>query len=330
MKKILFIILIGCFLLTGCGNYNEKNIIKLLRKSYDKCNGYKLSGDLSIINNDEVYNYEVNVSYKKDNFYRVTLKNTANDHIQIILKNNDGVYLLTPALNKSFRFQSDWPYNNSQIYLLDALLKDVEKDEKRVFSSSNGQYVYTTKVKYPNNNSLKTQKIILDDSLNIKKVSVYDKDNVEKMSMSFKKINLKPKFKKDEFSIDSVISSENDNTVTETGSLDDIIYPLFLPNGTKLVDEEIVKKDNGQRYIMSYDGDKSFLLVEETTDVMNEFTVIPTSGDMYQLMDTVGIVTDNSLSWTSNGVDYYLVSDVMTRDEMVMVAESIVGIVSMK
>ena len=74
---------------------------------------------------------------------------------------------------------------------------------------------------------------------------------------------------------------------------------------------------------MSYDGDKSFLLVEETTDVMNEFTVIPTSGDMYQLMDTVGIVTDNSLSWTSNGVDYYLVSDVM-------VAESIVGIVSMK
>ena len=63
---------------------------------------------------------------------------------------------------------------------------------------------------------------------------------------------------------------------------------------------------------------------------MNEFTVIPTSGELFQLMDTLGVVTDNSLSWTSNGVDYYLVSEVMTRDEMVQVAESIVGIVSMK
>ena len=105
---------------------------------------------------------------------------------------------------------------------------------------------------------------------------------------------------------------------------------MFLPSGTKLVDEEVVKKDNGQRVIMSYDGDKSFLLVEETTDVLNEFTIIPTSGDLYQLMDTLGVATDNSLSWTSNGIDYYLVSDVMNRDEMVQVAESIVGIVSMK
>ena len=81
---------------------------------------------------------------------------------------------------------------------------------------------------------------------------------------------------------------------------------------------------------MTYDGEKSFLLVEETTDVLNEFTIIPTSGDLYQLMDTLGVATENSLSWTSNGIDYYLVSDVMNRDEMVQVAESIVGIVSMK
>lgn len=330
MKKILFVIFISFFLLTGCGNYNEKNIIKSLRKTYDKSNGYKLSGLLTIVNNDEVYNYDINVSYKKDNYYRVTLKNTANEHMQVILKNNDGVYLLTPALNKSFRFQSEWPYNNSQIYLIDALLNDLEKENEREFSKSDDKYIYKTKVDYPNNNSLKYQKVILDDNLNLKSISVYDKNNVEKMSMEFNKINFTPKFKKDEFSIDSIISSKNNNIVTETGSLDDVIYPLFLPSGTKLVDEEVVKKDNGQRVIMSYDGDKSFLLVEETTDVLNEFTIIPTSGDLYQLMDTLGVATENSLSWTSNGIDYYLVSDVMNRDEMVQVAESIVGIVSMK
>ena len=91
-----------------------------------------------------------------------------------------------------------------------------------------------------------------------------------------------------------------------------------------------MKKDNGERVIMNYDGDKSFVLVEETVDVMDEFTVIPTMGEPYLLMDTLGVMNENSLSWTSGGIDYYLISDVMTQSELVEVAQSISGIVSMK
>ena len=47
-------------------------------------------------------------------------------------------------------------------------------------------------------------------------------------------------------------------------------------------------------------------------------------------MDTLGVMTDNSLSWTSGGIDFYLVSDVMSQDELIEVAQSITGIVSMK
>ena len=36
------------------------------------------------------------------------------------------VRVLTPSLNKSFKFQSDWPYNNSQVYLLQTLLSDIQ------------------------------------------------------------------------------------------------------------------------------------------------------------------------------------------------------------
>jgi len=42
---------------------------------------------------------------KKKDMYKVSLTNKANNHEQIILKNNDGVYVLTPSLNKSFKFQ---------------------------------------------------------------------------------------------------------------------------------------------------------------------------------------------------------------------------------
>ena len=105
---------------------------------------------------------------------------------------------------------------------------------------------------------------------------------------------------------------------------------MFLPNGTKLVDEEKIDKSNGQRVIMSYDGEKSFLLVEETAEVFNDFTVVPTSGEPFMLMDTFGVMTDNSISWTSGGVDYYIVSDVMSGEELVEIAQSITGVIAIK
>ena len=112
MKKL--IICLGVFILfiTGCGKYSDKDIIKEIEKKTK--NSYILEGDLAISNNDDLYNYEVEVSYKKDHYYKVSLTNMANSHSQVILKNDDGVYILTPALNKSFKFQSDWPYDNSQ------------------------------------------------------------------------------------------------------------------------------------------------------------------------------------------------------------------------
>ena len=81
---------------------------------------------------------------------------------------------------------------------------------------------------------------------------------------------------------------------------------------------------------MTYDGEKSFLLVEETLDVLNELTIIPSSGEPFQLLDTIGVMTDNSLSWTSGDMEYYLVSEVMDKDELIEIAQSVVGISSIK
>ncbi|MBQ6323215.1 MAG: outer membrane lipoprotein carrier protein LolA [Bacilli bacterium] len=330
MKKII-IVLVFCFLLTGCAKYNQKSIVKELDKKINKSSGYKVRGNLSVNNNDEIYNYDVSVDYKKDNLYKVTLTNTANEHTQIILKNKDGVYVLTPALNKSFRFQSEWPYNNSQIYLLEAIVRDIREDENRKFKIIDNKYVFNTKVNYPNNSSLVKQKIIFNKNLDVEKVVVYDKDNIDNMTMIFDDIKYNPKFSKDNFSLDSIVSSDDvDVDTKESSVLEDVIYPLFLPNGTKLIDEEKVTKPNGERVIMTYDGEKSFLLVEETADVFNEFTIIPSSGEPFRLMDTLGVITDNSLSWTSGDTDFYLVSDMMSQDEMIEIAQSIGGVPSLK
>lgn len=332
MKKILFSIMMVLLLVSGCGKNSETSVINDLEKKINKASAYKVIGVLEIVNNDEVYTYDVEVSYKKNNNYRVSLTNQANNHTQVILKNSDGVYVLTPALNKSFKFQSDWPYSNSQVYLLKSLINDIKDTKDRGFKDVKSGYSLSTKVNYPNNSKLVKQTIELDKNGELKKVSVYDSNNIICMTMTFDSIDYSPTFKKDYFNLDSVMStySISEEEVKETTMIDDTIYPLVIPNGTKLVSEEKIKKDVGDRIIMTFDGDKPFLLVEETAVVEDEFTVIPTYGEPFQLMDTLGVMTNNSLTWTSNGIEYYIVSDVLNQNELVEVAQSISYLPTMK
>ena len=319
-------------LVTGCGKNSETSIINDLEKKVNKSDAYKVSGELEIVNNDEVYTYDIEVSYKKENNYKVSLTNQANNHTQIILKNADGVYVLTPALNKSFKFQSDWPYSNSQVYLLKSLVNDIKETKEKDFKQTDNGYMLTTKVNYPNNSKLVKQTIELDKNGDFKRVKVYDSNNVICMTMVFDVIDYSPTFKKDYFDLNTIMStySIDEESVKETTAIDDTIYPLIIPNGTKLVSEEKIKKDIGDRIIMTFDGDKPFLLVEESAVVEDEFTIIPTYGEPYQLMDTLGVMTNNSLTWVSNGIEYYIVSDVLNQDELVEVAQSISYLPTMK
>ena len=103
-------------------------------------------GILEIYNGEDTYKYDLNVSYQKKNMFRVSLRNQRTNHEQIILKNNDGVYVLTPSLNKTFKFQSEWPYNNSQVYLYQSLVNDILSDKERTFKEDNGYYIFQLKV----------------------------------------------------------------------------------------------------------------------------------------------------------------------------------------
>lgn len=331
MKKILLLFFFSIFLFAGCGKYGEKDVIKDFSKKVDDAKAYYIDGTLEIVNNDNVYNYDVEVAYKEKNYYRVSLTNTSNNHTQVILKNDDGVYVVTPALNKSFKFQSDWPYSNSQIYLLESLVQDIKDDDDRIFKETKDGYSFMTAVNYPNNRNLVKQKINLSKKLKLKKVQVYNSDSVICMTMEYKKIDYSPTFKKNYFSLNTVMKTYSvEDTVEQTGVLEESIYPLMIPSGTRLTNEKKIDKGNGERIIMTFDGEKPFLLVEETANIENEFTVVPTYGEPYQLMDTLGVMTNNSLNWTTNGIEYYLVSDVLNQEELVEVAQSIGVVQTMK
>ena len=343
-KKIFFLIMLLCIFITGCFGGDKNDVVKNLEKKYNNLKSYKLTGDLQIINNDDIYNYDVKVIYQKKDKFNVILKNKSNNHEQIILKNEDGVYVLTPSLNKSFKFQSDWPYNNSQTYLISSIINDILDDEDRSIVEDENNYLITTNVNYPNNRKLVKQIVKLDKDYNLKEVKVVDENGVEQMKMTFTTIETNQKVDANTFNLDDIMGNNqtsptptpdnnntcttgncNDNTSTnlETSTLEDTIYPLYIPTGTKLSSEEKIDKNNGERIIMTFEGEKPFLLVEETSSVEEEFSIIPTYGEPYLLIDTVGALTDSSITWSSNGIDYYIVSDVMSQDELVDIARSI-------
>ena len=95
MKKIFLAVLFtGIFILTGCQKYNESNLKNDLNKDLKSIKSYYVKGDLEIYNGENIYKYKVETSRNKDK-YRVSLVNKNNDHEQIILKNDDGVYVMT-------------------------------------------------------------------------------------------------------------------------------------------------------------------------------------------------------------------------------------------
>ena len=382
MKKFLKIFsLIVCVsvMLVGCGVKNADNIINSVSKKISKSDSYYLEGTMEIINNEDTYKYDVTVSYKKGDYYKIDLINTLNNHEQVILRNDDGVYVVTPSLNKSFKFQSDWPYNNSQVYLINSIIDDLKNDKNRTFKSKDKGYVFNSLVNYPNNKSLVKQNVYVDKNNNITSVEVVDKDGKVQISMNFDKIKFNKKFENDYFELSKLINTKEDkkqgnqdnsdssntqnnqdntsdstnsssslnnsgttsnsssstestsdnNTnqdnvkTKETATIDDVIYPMYLPNNTTLANKEVIDTEDGQRLILTFTGENPFVLVEETISYQDEGLIIPVTGSMDFLTDVIGVVNDNSVNWDSNGIDYYIVSNTLKTEELLNIARSI-------
>ena len=355
MKKIFLSLILVCLILTGCGRQNEKEVLKGFQDKVLGTDSYYLTGEMELVNNEDVYNYNIMVSYKKDDYYKIELTNAVNDHKQIILRNSEGVYIITPSLNKSFKFQSDWPYNNSQVYLLSSLLDDINNDENRTFEDSNEGYIFTSTVNYPNNEKLVKQKVYFNKDYLPTKVEVLDVDGNSEITMKFDKIDLRTQFNDTYFDLNSILDTNknmnnpdnnanntNDNNVTdetqepnnnesnnndtktkETATIDDIIYPMYLPVNTYLTNTERVTTDDGERLILTFSGDSSFVLMEQVAKYSEVPEIIPTYGDVELIGSSLAVINDNSANWFDNGIEYYIVSDVMQTDELLQVVRSI-------
>ena len=233
------------------------------------------------------------------------------------------VIVITPSLNKSFKFQSDWPNNSSQTYILESLLNDLKNDANRELIEEENNLILKSTVNYPNNSNLVNQAVTFSKEMELEKVEVFNSSGTAQITLVVTELDLKANNSKEIFNLNSIIQESEVETESETtGTIDDIIYPMYIPTGTTYSSEEKVTNETSERVILTYTGEKPFIMIEETAQIPEETEVTAVNGELVTYGNIIGVMTDTSLNWTSNGMEYYLISSNMNTEELIKIAAS--------
>ena len=365
MKKLLVALLSLTLLVSGCGKTGTENAVKDFTSKVNDSKSYTLKGNMEIYADEETFTYSLEINFLKDYFYKVKMVNQTNNHEQIILRNTDAVYVITPSLNKSFKFQSEWPENSSQAYILSSITSDMNNDAETKVEEVDENFVIKSKVNYPNNPELSYQKITVDKDNKIKTTEIYDEKDTLKMKVTFTSVEYNTNLKEDDFKLEQYIKEDTNPKDTETnnqkqneectdeetckeqqectdeecktdnapcegdacdektGAIENILYPLYVPSNTYLSSSDRVETDIGDRIILTFGGEKNFVLVEEKAVMAEEFEIIPVYGDPLIVNDTIGALGANSLTWTKDNISYYLAGNDLTTAELLAIGESV-------
>lgn len=205
----LAVVLAGC----GIGEKDAGSVVKDLDHVISKQASYSAAGRMVLHTGQQPQEYQVEVWYMPDHFYRIALTNAQKDVTQIVLRNEEGVFVLTPHLKKSFRFQSDWPENQGQVYLYQSLVKSILADKERQFTTEDKSYVFDVAANYQNG-LLSRQKIWLDKkTLAPQHVEVSDANQTVMVQVDFSKFDFDVKFDKDSFNMERNMTSWDMSTL---------------------------------------------------------------------------------------------------------------------
>ncbi|MBD7983937.1 outer membrane lipoprotein carrier protein LolA [Sporosarcina sp. Sa2YVA2] len=331
MRSRIFVLMLVAVmtLLAACGAPSKEDVMKKLSGKWNEAKGYELQATMEIKTGSEPRLYDVTVWHTKPEFYKVNVKQGGTEDSQMIVRNNDGVFVITPSLGKTYKFQSDWPTQNSMPYLIGTLSDDIKADKNATMVEKDKTYVFETASRNNHKKVLPTQQIHIDKKTLLPKyVSVMDENNEEKIRVTFNKITMGVEHKQSDYDvkmedIQKDKKPQSNEGADETGMMK--FYPNLSWDGT-VIDEGSVETENGTRSFMTYGGgDKEFVVVQEPAGPANELVAVSVEGDPVDLGFTVAALTDNSIRWEQDGVAFFVASSTLTPDELIEVASSMVA-----
>ncbi|WP_246020184.1 LolA family protein [Lysinibacillus telephonicus] len=319
--------LLSVLMLAACGEDSPEEVLKDLNNKWNDVKGYELDATMEIKTGTEPRVYDVNVWYTEPDFYRVKVSQQGEDVTQMIIRNKEGVFVVTPSLRKTYKFQSEWPKQNSQAYLIGALAEDLLADNNVQMEEDEENYIFTAATRNNHKSIMPKQKITVNKKTMLPTtVSVLNETEEEQMLIEFKNIDLGMKHKESEYAVEKFNDEEEKSTASADIESKDFqtYYPVLNWDTTKLKDEKTISEDGVERVILTFEGEKAFTLVQQPV-VYEENSTVPVfaPGDPADLGFTIGAITDNSISWERDGVSFFIASNDLTKDEMMEVAASV-------
>lgn len=204
-------VLVLSTLLAACGKKDAAAVVKDLNEVVGEMESYQGAGVMTLHTGDTPQQYKVEVWHQKPSYYRIALTNAKKDVTQIVLRNDEGVFVLTPSQNKSFRFQSNWPDNQGQVYLYETLIRSITGDSTRQFADEKESYVFDVAANY-NTHALVRQKIWLNKSdYAPKQVEVSDSNANVVVDVKFDSFKFGTEFEKDAFDMQRNMTAATEN-----------------------------------------------------------------------------------------------------------------------
>jgi outer membrane lipoprotein-sorting protein len=208
---MLAMVLVLSTLLAACGKKDAAAVVKDLNEVVGEMESYQGAGVMTLHTGDTPQQYKVEVWHQKPSYYRIALTNAKKDVTQIVLRNDEGVFVLTPSQNKSFRFQSNWPDNQGQVYLYETLIRSITGDSTRQFADEKESYVFDVAANY-NTHALVRQKIWLNKSdYAPKQVEVSDSNANVVVDVKFDSFKFGTEFEKDAFDMQRNMTAATEN-----------------------------------------------------------------------------------------------------------------------
>ncbi|AJE50565.1 MULTISPECIES: outer membrane lipoprotein-sorting protein [Paenibacillus] len=235
MRRIswmLAMVMCVTLLLAGCGKKSADDVVKDLSDVVSDLNSYHGTALMTLHTGDTPQEYKVDISYRKPSYYRIAMTNEKKDVTQIVLRNDEGVFVLTPSLNKSFRFKSDWPNNQGQVYLYETLVRSIIGDASRQLATDDKSYVFDVAANY-NSHALVRQKIWLSkNNYAPTQVQVSDANAKVVVDLKFDQFAFDTKFDKDSFDMERNMASGKTSAGSEGSPSSGAVDSSGLPDSS--------------------------------------------------------------------------------------------------
>lgn len=325
MKKIISISLVlflSMMLFTSCER--GKKVVEDFPSVVSKVESYKVTGKLESMFPSGTKESLVTVYYKKPNYYRVEVDNPALSEKQIVIKNDNGVEILLPSVNKSFKVKSSWPLNSSYPYLFQSLTKDIVSDETKTKEKDENFTTLNVKTKMFETANPTDEKIIFNNKTGYpEEVYVYDENHNLVSKFIYEKIEVDIEIEDKLFDTTKTLESLNEyyQELVET-FVRAITYPTYYPVDSSL-EEEVIKGSLIKTAIMKFDGSNPFTIIQQYLTRSDIPTTSYIDGDIYIMGGNISVINMNTVFFYEQGVEYTIASNSMPVIEMIKTGDSL-------